>query len=108
VDDYGHPTSYMALQRGTPVLTADGEEFGRVRRVLQVQVKNIFDGVIVRTAQGDRFLDAPEVDRIYEGAVITSLTAAEAAALPEPGGSLAGKAERGVKRTWRRVTGKAR
>jgi hypothetical protein len=105
VDDYGHPTSYMAVQRGIPVLTADGEEFGRVRRVLQVQVKNIFDGIIVRTPQGDRFLDAPEVTRLYERAVITSLSAAEAAALPEPGGSLTGKAERGVKRTWRRVTG---
>lgn len=103
--DYGHPTSYLALQRGTPVLTAEGEEFGRVRRVLQVQVKNIFDGIIVRTPQGDRFLDAPEVERIYERAVVSSLSAAEAAALPAPGGGLSGKAERGVKRTWRRMTG---
>jgi hypothetical protein len=103
--DYGHPTSYLALQRGTPVLTADGEEFGRVRRVLQVQVKNIFDGIIVRTPQGDRFLDAPEVERIFERAVVTSLSAADAAALPEPSGGLTGKAERGVKRTWRRMTG---
>lgn len=101
--DYGHPTSYLALRRGTPVLTADGQEFGRVRRVLEVQVKNIFDGIVVRTPQGDRFLDAPEVDRIYERAVLTSLSAEEAAALPEPGGSLTARAERGVRRTWRRV-----
>lgn len=93
----------MALAKGTPVLTADGQEFGRVRRVLQVQVKNIFDGIVVRTARGDRFLDAPEVERIYERAVVTSLSADEAAALPEPGSSLGAKAERSMKRTWRRV-----
>ncbi|HEY2638235.1 MAG TPA: hypothetical protein VGI54_12635, partial [Solirubrobacteraceae bacterium] len=82
MDDYGEPTSYMAVPKGIPVLTADGDEIGTVRRVLQVQVKNIFDGIIVRTPAGDRFVDAPEVQRLYTRAVLTTLSAEEAAALP--------------------------
>ena len=95
----------MALAKGTPVLRADGEEIGRVRRVLQVQVKNIFDGIVISTPAGDRFLDAPEVDRIYERAVLTTLSPEGAATLPVPGSSLARRAERGMRQTWRRVTG---
>jgi hypothetical protein len=102
--EYGAPTSYLAVPKGIPVLRADGEEIGRVRRVLEVQVKNIFDGIIVRTPDGDRFVDAPEVDRIYERAVLTTLSPEEAAALPPPGSSLGQKAERSAKRTWRRLT----
>jgi hypothetical protein len=101
--DYGQPSSYMAVRKGTPVLRADGEEIGRVRRVLVVRAKNIFDGIVVRTRAGDRFVDAPEVDRIYERAVLTTLSRDQAAALPEPGSSMAARAERAARRTWRRV-----
>jgi hypothetical protein len=103
--DYGQPTSYLAMAKGTPVLRADREEIGRVRRVLVVQAKNIFDGIVVRTPEGDRFVDAPEVDRLYERAVLTTLSAEAAAALPVPGSSLGRKAERAARRTWRRVRG---
>lgn len=103
MDDLGEPTSYMAVSRGTPVLTAGGREFGRVRKVLQVQVKNVFDGIVVRTDQGDRFVDAPEVHRLYERAVLTTLSDEEVAALPQPGLPIGAKAQRAARRTLRKI-----
>ena len=45
---------------------------------------NIFDGLVVDTETGPRFADAPHVADIRAGAVTLSLTAAQAASLPEP------------------------
>ena len=45
--------------------------------------EHIFDGIVIDTDKGRRFVDAPEVDRIFERAVVLSITAAEAEALPE-------------------------
>jgi hypothetical protein len=84
-NDYGHPGSYMTIARGMAVVTSDGVEIGRVKRSLVVHAKNIFDGVVVRTPDGDRFVDAPEVGRIYERAIILTIDAEEAKALPRPG-----------------------
>ena len=80
--DYGLPTSYMALATGTPVYTTDGTEVGRVARVLAVDEKDIFDGIVIDTAQGRRFVDAPEVGRIYERGVMLGIGDDEAAQLP--------------------------
>jgi hypothetical protein len=101
--DHGDPTSYMAVAKGTPVLSTEGREFGRVKRVLAVPIKNVFDGIVISTPEGDRFVDAPEVDRLYERAVLTRLTDEEAAALAPPGSSIGGRARRAARRTWRRV-----
>jgi len=101
--EHGHPTSYLAVSRGTPVYSTDGAEIGRVRRVLAVHEKHIFDGIVIRTAAGDRFLDAPEVDRLYERAVTTTLTEEEARALPEARSALTTRASHAAQRTWRRV-----
>jgi len=79
--------SYKVLARGTPVGTSDGNELGTVDRVLDNAREQIFDGIVVRTAGGDVFVDAPEVARITERRVTLSIDASEAAALPayEPG-----------------------
>jgi sporulation protein YlmC with PRC-barrel domain len=82
--DHGEPISYMTLEPGTPVVTSDGEQIGTVKRVLAVVEDDIFDGLIVKTGEGDRFVDAPHVDGIYERAVVLSLTAGEAKQLPKP------------------------
>jgi hypothetical protein len=76
--DDGSAISYKVLRRGTPVLSADGERLGTVRRVHEATRENIFDGVDVTTSVGLRFLDAPEVARITERAVTTTFPAAEA------------------------------
>ena len=83
--DRGDPISYRALERGTAVETADGEPFGTVKRVLEVRAKDVFDGVVVKTPNGDRFVDADEIDRIYENAMVLNLNAEAAALLPKPG-----------------------
>jgi hypothetical protein len=83
-DDDGHAISYQVLRRGTPVRTADGEEVGTVRRVLEAKREHIFDGIVIDTRQGRRFVDAPEVARIAERWVTLTIDAADVASLPEP------------------------
>lgn len=76
--DDGHAISYQALRRGTVVRSSDGVELGKVRRVSEEQRSHIFDGIVIMTPKGQRFLDAPEVAHIAEHAVTTTFTAAEA------------------------------
>ena len=87
-EDDGHAISYKVLRRGTPVRAADGVQVGTVRRVLENARENIFDGIVIDTREGKRFVDAPEVGRIAERAVTLTITAAEAAELPAPGGGM--------------------
>ena len=81
MSDHGHAIGYKVLARGTVVRSSDGAEVGTVRRVLDNAREHIFDGIVIDTDDGQRFVDAPEVARIFERAVILSITAAEAAAL---------------------------
>ena len=88
-DHHGDPISYQALERGTPVVSADGQKLGTVERVIDNPKEHIFDGIVMRTATDDyRFVDAPEVKRTAERAVTLTITAAEVEQLPppEPGG----------------------
>ena len=82
--DDGDAIGYKVLRRGTAVRSSDGVEIGKVRRVQDNVREHIFDGIVIDTERGRRFVDAPEVDRIFERAVVLNITAAEAAALPEP------------------------
>ena len=82
--DEGHAVSYKLLERGTRVQTSDAVVIGEVDRVLENPKEHIFDGIVIRTPQGLRFVDAPEVGRIAERLVTLTIDAAEAAALPEP------------------------
>src|SRR4051812_37977876 len=85
--DDGYAISYKLLERGTPVVTADGESVGAVDRVLENEREHIFDGIVVRSERGDLFVDAPEVARIAERGVTLTIDASAAAELPlyEPG-----------------------
>lgn len=84
IDD-GHAVHYSAVERGTPVFSSEEIELGKVEQVLDNYDEHIFDGIVMRTAEGDlRFVDAPEVRRTAERAVTLSITAAEAAELPPP------------------------
>ena len=84
MDDDGYAISYKLLERGTLVRTSDGQELGKVDEVLDNAKENIFDGIVVDTAQGLRFVDAPEVAHIAERAVTLTIDAAEAAQLTAP------------------------
>ena len=102
-----HQIGYKALPRGVPVHTADGERLGTVHRVLDNAREHIFDGIVVTTPQGRRFVDAPEVARITAKRVTLTIDAAAARELPEHGGMRAAMATRARRagRRWRRRLG---
>jgi hypothetical protein len=92
MEDDGQQIGYKLLPRDVPVHSSDGVEVGRVYRVLDNAREHIFDGIVITTRDGRRFVDAPEVARITEKRVTLTIDAAEAAKLPPP---------RGPGRTWR-------
>jgi hypothetical protein len=103
-----HQIGYKALPRGVPVHTADGERLGTVHRVLDNPREHIFDGIVVSTPQGRRFVDAPEVARITTKRVTLTIDAAAARELPEHGGmraTLQTRASRAGRRWKRRLGG---
>ena len=81
-DDYGQPGSYLTLAEGTEVFASGGTKVGTVTHVLAAPEEDIFDGLVVKTDHGSRFVDAPLVDEIYERGVV--LTIDDASQLPEP------------------------
>jgi uncharacterized protein YrrD len=84
-EDLGAPVAYLALEEGTAVLSADGEELGTVAHVLADEENDIFDGIVISHGLGRHtFADAEQVGDIRERGVVLTLTAAEAEALPEP------------------------
>jgi hypothetical protein len=108
MDDDGHAISYLALPRGVPVHASDGERVGTVHRALDNEREHIFDGIVIDTPDGRRFVDAPEVARIAERRVTLTITAAEAAQLPGAPG-FADRLQRSAQRTgsrWRRRFGR--
>src|SRR3954462_12409250 len=84
---HDHPIAYTALQPGTPVQTSDGHHFGTVQAVLVDEKVSVFDGIVVETADGVRFVDADHVGSIYTTYVGTTLSAEQAADLPLPAGA---------------------
>ena len=119
MDDLGARISYLVLKAGVPVYSADGEQVGSVVRAMWVQEKDVFDGIVIRAAAGRhdrRFVDAPEVGEIYEGGVVLTISAAEAAQLPKPGENpaalsvgpddLVGGSQGRFRRAWDTLTGK--
>lgn len=119
MENLGEPTSYLAVAKGAPVYSSDGEKLGRVVRVLSAPKLDMFDGVVFDTTAGPgghRFVDAPEVGRIYERGIVLKIDAAEAASLPAPGANpgalsvnpadLAGGGRGFLRRAWDSISGK--
>jgi len=82
-DDDDYAISYKVLERGTPVVAADDAEIGTVREVLENVAEHIFDGLVIDTPAGERFVDAPEIARITQRRVTLTLDSHGAAGLPE-------------------------
>jgi hypothetical protein len=89
MDDLGSKVSYLVAKGGIPVFSSDEVNLGTVVEVLDAPEADIFDGVIFDTTPkrpgGHKFVDAPEVEGIYERGVILTIDAAAAAQLPAPG-----------------------
>lgn len=82
-DDDGYAISYKVLEPGTPVVDRDGHHVGSVRQILENAAEHIFDGLVIETPGGERFVDAPEVARIAERRVTLALDSEGVAGLPE-------------------------
>jgi hypothetical protein len=89
MDDLGSKVSYLVAKRGVPVFSSDGVNLGTVVEVLDAPEADLFDGIIFDTTPkrpgGHKFVDAPEVEGIYERGVVLSLDAEAAAKLATPG-----------------------
>lgn len=85
--DYGEPRSFLDVDDGVDVISADGQRVGALEHVLADDQTDIFDGVIVDVSSGPgghRFVDAPDVAEFRELAVILRLPAADVESLPVP------------------------
>lgn len=119
MEDLGEPNSYLAVSKGVPVYSSDGQSLGRVVRVLSAPNIDMFDGIVFDTTAGPgghRFVDAPEVGEIYERGIVLKIDAAEAANLPSPGANpgalsvnpadLVGDRPGPFRRAWNSLTGR--
>jgi hypothetical protein len=79
--------SYRAAVPGAPVLTRSGKEIGTLEHVLEIPDLDLFDGIVVATDWGLRFIDAGRVELITITSIRSSLDDAEADRLPPPDGA---------------------
>ena len=88
MDDLGSKVSYLVAQKGIPVYSSDEVKLDTVVEVLDAPEVDLFDGIIFDTTHdrpgGHKFVDAPEVEGIYERGVILNIDAAAAAKLGKP------------------------
>jgi DNA uptake protein ComE-like DNA-binding protein len=82
--DEGPPSSYLLLAKDTPVFGSDRGVLGKVKEVLCDPGDDIFDGLVLATSVGDRYLEAADVTAIHERGVDVSVPAADVSRLPVP------------------------
>jgi hypothetical protein len=80
------PISYEALRPGTRVVSAHGSELGTVAHVLADDHLDFFDGIVLHTPHGIRFVDRDSIDAITAAKVTTTIADDDAADLPKPDG----------------------
>jgi uncharacterized protein YrrD len=116
----GGPSSYLTLEEGQPVYSCDGESVGKVEHVLADSDLDVFDGLVIDTSVlpgGQRFVDAEQVEEIFERGVLLKCDRAGAEALPEPSESAAtmeatpddvseSELTRKLRRAWELISGK--
>jgi hypothetical protein len=78
------PIAYEALTKGTEVLTTTGTKIGIVEHVLADASLDLFDGIVVKTSEGLRFVTADQVGLITTVAVHTKVADADVATLQQP------------------------
>lgn len=82
----GQPIAWMALDTGTPIVTSDGDELGRVHEVIADRQKDIFSGLTFRDGvlSGERFVPAATIDTITTEEVRLIVSSQEAEQKIEP------------------------
>jgi hypothetical protein len=79
--------SYQAAVPGTPVLSTTGTEIGTLEHVLEVPEVDVFDGIVIATGAGLRFIEADDVRQITRSSIQTSLDDTQASQLAPPDGA---------------------
>ena len=116
----GDPASYLVLEKGAPVYSCDGEQVGKVEHVLADPEIDIFDGLVLDTSVlpgGHRFVDADQVEEVFERGVLLKPTREAAESLPEPSENPAAieadpaegaesELQRKLRRAWDLLSGK--
>src|SRR5215510_7973141 len=82
----GTPISFAGATRGTPVLSSSGTKIGTLEHVLDVAELDVFEGIVVATGHGLRFIDADHLPEFTTTHIQTSLDDEQAAKLPPPDG----------------------
>lgn len=100
--DDEHAIGYKVVPKGTPVEAADGTRVGTVHRVLDNVREHIFDGIVIATDGGKRFVDAPEVARITNRRVTLTISPDEVDDLQQHKGML-GAVEKNAQRRLARM-----
>jgi hypothetical protein len=109
VDEDAQPVAYTGVPIGVPLLSSSGQQFGTLVKVLEIPSEDLFDGVIVATATGQRFVDRDQIAQITTAYIRCDLDDEAVAALPEPSGSATFQADMkyasgGRFRNWMRRT----
>ncbi len=87
MEDLGNPSSYLELRKGAECYSSDGEKVGSVEHVLAAPDEDIFDGIVLDTSVlpgGHRFVDASQVEEIFDRGVVLKIDRSAAESLPEP------------------------
>jgi hypothetical protein len=124
LDDLGNPIAYLALERRTPVYSADGDEVGIVDHVLEDDHEDVFDGIVIAHHEdhhrrlghehGHSFADRDQIAAIHERGVTLTISTAEAADLPKPWANPAvmhidpsapAETHAKLRRAWDRISG---
>jgi uncharacterized protein YrrD len=85
--DLGQPSSYLALDPGTPVYSSDGVQVGKVTHVLAVESEDVFDGIVIGEhlfGLDHRFADADDVEEVFDRGVVLKLDRSACESLPKP------------------------
>jgi hypothetical protein len=83
--DDGIAVHYSTVTRGTAIYGSDGEQVGKVVRVMDNHREHILDGIVFEDESGTvRFVDGPEVQRTFERAVELNIDSAAARKLGPP------------------------
>jgi uncharacterized protein YrrD len=85
--DLGEPSSYLNLGKGAECYSSDGEPVGKVEHVLAAPDEDIFDGIVLDTSVlpgGHRFVDADQVEEIFDRGVLLKIDRQAAEDLPKP------------------------
>ena len=83
--DNDAPVSWMTLEKGTTVLSSDGQEVGSVDEVIADRQKDIFSGVTIDSGllSSKRFAPASVIEDISTDGVRLSIPASEAEELED-------------------------